>query len=189
MAARQYGDDSDAELLARLADRSSRGAAWSVLVERHSPRMYAVARSFSLDAQTSEDLVQTAWLRLLERVEQLRDHAAVGPWLCMVVRNEARKLVTRRRVTPSDEMDALVPADDRPLDGAVIADERARALRAAFARLGGDCQQLLRLLCADPPLSYDELAVVLDRPRGAIGPTRQRCIEQLRRHLPAGHRP
>ena len=133
--------------------------------------------------------MQTAWLRLLERVDQLRDHSAVGPWLCMVVRNEARKLVTRRRTTPSDDIDALVPADERPLDTAVLADERSRALRAGFARLGDDCQQLLRLLCADPPLSYDELAAALDRPRGSIGPTRQRCIEQLRRHLPPGHRP
>ena len=82
-----------------------------------------------------------------------------------------------------------MPADERPLDTAVLADERSRALRAGFARLGDDCQQLLRLLCADPPLSYDELAAALDRPRGSIGPTRQRCIEQLRRHLPPGHRP
>jgi RNA polymerase sigma factor (sigma-70 family) len=182
-------DASDAVLLAGLSDRSARAEAWSVLVARHSPRMYAVARCFSLDVQTSEDLVQTAWLRLLERVEQLRDHAAVGAWLCMVVRNEARKLVTRRRTTPSDDVGTLLPPDDRSLDAGVIADERGRALRTAFGRLGGECQQLLRLLCADPPLSYDELAAALDRPRGSIGPTRQRCIEQLRRHLPAGHQP
>ena len=31
-----------------------------------------------------------------------------------------------------------------------------------------------------------EIAAALDRPRGSLGPTRQRCLEHLRRLLPAG---
>jgi DNA-directed RNA polymerase specialized sigma24 family protein len=35
---------------------------------------------------------------------------------------------------------------------------------------------------ADPAPSYDEVAAALDMPVGSIGPTRGRCLEQLR-HL------
>jgi RNA polymerase sigma factor (sigma-70 family) len=183
----RFDTTPDAELLALLAPGSSeRSAAWAALVARHSPRMYAVARSFSLDPATAEDLVQTAWLRLLERTGQLRDATSVGPWLCMVVRNDARKLVTRRRAVPTDTGFDQRPDPGEPADTGIIGRERAAALRSAFARLGEECRQLLRLLTADPPLSYEEVAAALGRPRGSLGPTRRRCLEQLRAHLPAG---
>ena len=163
-----------------------RGPAWRELVERHTPRLYGVARSFDVDAQTAEDLVQTAWLRLLSRMDQLRDAAAVGPWMGMIVRNEARRLVTRRRtVAVGDGWERYADAGPEVDDG-LIESERAQALRSAFARLGEECRQLLRLLFVDPPLSYDEVAAATGRPRGSIGPSRQRCLGQLRRHLPAG---
>jgi RNA polymerase sigma factor (sigma-70 family) len=148
--------------------------------------MYAVARSFALDQRTSEDLVQTAWLRLLERTDQLREATSLGPWLAMVVRNDARKLVTRRRTVPVADGFEQRAADGRPPDAGLLTDERAAALRTAFARLGDDCRQLLRLVIADPPMSYDEIAAALGRPRGALGPTRARCLERLRRALPPG---
>jgi RNA polymerase sigma factor (sigma-70 family) len=177
----------DSELLAMLGEEGSATRhAWSVLVQRHSPRMYAVARSFGLNQQSAEDLVQTAWLRLLDRADQLRDPGALGPWLCMIVRNEARRLTVRRREIPT-----LSPLEGRPVhadaaDARLLRDERDLLLRLAFAGLGVECQQLLRLALADPPLSYDEIAVALGRPRGSLGPSRRRCLEQLRARLPGG---
>lgn len=176
---------TDAELLALLRG-PEQSPAWSVLVARHSPRLYSVARSFAIDAATAEDLVQTAWLRLLERADQLRDASSLGPWLSTIVRNEARKLVTRRRVVPTDSIFDHRPDPAEPSDSGLVTRERAAALRTAFARLGDDCRQLLRLLCADPPLSYDEVAAAVGRPRGSLGPTRRRCLDQLHALLPAG---
>lgn len=180
----------DAELIAALGSGGEPARpAWAALVGRYSPRMYAVARSFAVDPTVAEDLVQTAWLRLLERGDQLRDPGAVGPWLCMIVRNEARRYVTRHREIP-----AALPLEGRagdsdPAEAGLIRAERARALRLAFARLGEECQRLLRLLLAEPALSYDEIAAAVGRPRGSLGPTRRRCLERLRAHLPAGFEP
>jgi RNA polymerase sigma factor (sigma-70 family) len=165
---------------------ATREAAWSDMLRRYTPKMFGVARSFDIDEATAEDLVQTAWLRFLERTDQLRDAASVGPWLCMIVRNEARRLVTRRRAVPVADGWETRPADTPAPATALIATEQAVALRSAFARLGDDCRQLLSLMLADPPLSYDEISAALDRPRGSLGPSRQRCLEHLRRLLPAG---
>jgi len=181
------GSPSDSELLTALIGGDRRWA-WSILVARYSPKMYAVARSFRLNEQTAEDLVQTAWLRLIERVGQLRDPDAVGPWLCMIVRNEARRLVTRQREIPSVLILEHRPNSDA-LDTALLNAERAGVLRAALATLGSQCQQLLRLLIAEPPLSYDEIAAALGRPRGSLGPTRRRCLDQLRLALPTDLEP
>lgn len=179
----------DRELLATLAlGGEPRRRAWAHLVARHSPALYAVARSFRVNPQTAEDLVQVAWLRLLERAGQLRDPDAVGPWLCMIVRNEARRIVTRQR-----EFAAVLQLDQVPADGAVdahlLAGEQGSAVRMAFAELGPDCRQLLQLCVADPPLSYDQIAAALGRPRGSVGPSRRRCLEHLRKLLPSGFAP
>jgi RNA polymerase sigma factor (sigma-70 family) len=107
----------------------------------------------------------------------------------MIVRNEARRLTVRRREIPT-----LSPLEGRPAntdaaDARLLRDERDLLLRLAFADLGPDCRQLLRLALADPPLSYDEIAAALGRPRGSLGPSRRRCLEQLRARLPAGFEP
>jgi RNA polymerase sigma factor (sigma-70 family) len=181
---------SDGELVGALAgEQPVARRAWSLLVARHSTRMYAVARSFGVDAPTAEDLVQTAWLRLLDRAHQLRDPQAVGAWLCMIVRNEARRLTVRRREIPLVSPLELRPGVADPADTRLLRDERTAALRTAFARLGHECRQLLQLLLADPALSYDEIAAALGRPRGSLGPTRRRCLDNLRRLLPPGFEP
>ena len=178
---------SDAELVGLVrAGGRDRAPAWRELVERHTPRLYGVARSFDVDSQTAEDLVQTAWLRFLSRMDQLRDPVVARP----VARDDrAQRGTPARHPTPHRcrrrRMGAVCrrgPATDNGL----IESERAQALRSAFSRLGEECRQLLKLLFVDPPLSYDEIAAVTGRPRGSIGPSRQRCLGQLRRHLPAG---
>lgn len=182
---------SDEQLVQVVAQRGAdQSDAWSHLIARLNPRLFAVARSFAIDAATAEDLVQVAWLRLLERGDQLREPGSIRPWLCMIVRNEARKLVTRRRAIPVDkDWDRVVDTDRRAPGDDLIDAELSIGVRLAFSGLDAPCQQLLRLTLADPPLSYDEIAAVTGRPRGSLGPTRRRCLDQLRRLLPPGVEP
>jgi hypothetical protein len=63
----------------------------------------------------------------------------------------------------------------------LLRDERYAELWASFGELPPRCQALLRLLMADPPPSYLEVASPLETPVGSIGPTRMRCVARLRR--------
>ncbi len=72
------------------------------------------------------------------------------------------------------------PSHDRT-EQRLITRERNTAVRLAFARISERCQALLRLLAAPEALSYEEIAAALGMPIGAIGPTRARCLDQLRR--------
>ena len=65
----------------------------------------------------------------------------------------------------------------------MLAAERSDLLWRAFAALPERCQALLRVLMADPPPSYQQVAAAMDMPIGSIGPTRGRCLERLRRTL------
>jgi RNA polymerase sigma factor (sigma-70 family) len=84
--------DHDLVLLAQAGDTAALGS----LLARHRAGMFAVALSVLRDPDESEDAVQDASLTALARIGDLRDPAAAGPWLKMIVRNLCRK---RLRVT------------------------------------------------------------------------------------------
>ncbi len=158
-------------------------AAWDELVRRFSDLVWKVIRGFNLSDADRWDGFQATWLRALEKLHTLRDPERFAGWLAQVATNEVRSTVLRHRtrVTPVDMTNDTRRADASDPSSNLIKAELVEAVREGFAELGSDCQQLLRLLVADPPLTYREIEAVLARPQGSIGPTRRRCLEKLRR--------
>lgn len=172
-----------AELVARARQGDHR--AWGEIVDRHGGTVWAVARAYGLDAQAAADVSQVTWLRLVEHLGSLRNPERLGGWLATTARREAfRVLKSRGREVSVDESALESDADHEPVPEArLLTAERDAELWRAFASLPDRCQHLLRLLTADPPLSYAEVAAALGRPIGSIGPTRQRCLDCLRRAM------
>jgi RNA polymerase sigma factor (sigma-70 family) len=158
--------------------------AWNGLVDRFGRLVWSVIRGFRLDGASAADVSQTVWLRLVENLERIRDPERLAAWLATTARNESirakRKLA--RAVPTEFEFDVMDP-QAAPLDEGLIKDERCAHVASAFNELSEACQQLLRLLTADPPLDYETISSIIDRPIGSIGPTRARCLDRLRRVL------
>ncbi len=171
---------STTDLLAAAAGGDSK--AWATIVDRYERLVWSVVRSYRLDSAAASDVCQTVWLRLVENCERIRQPERLPSWLCATARNEALRTVrAQKRTIPSEfEYDIVDEALPDP-DAAILQDERLGQMVAAFQQLSPDCQQLLRLLVTDPPLDYDVVAELIDRPKGSIGPTRARCLEKLRR--------
>ncbi len=174
--------------VADLLDRAAGGdrAAWEALVARFSGLVWSVARSYRLDQASAADVSQMTWLRLVENLGTIRRPESLGAWLATTAGREALRLLRHsKRQVPAEFVEAMVePASDDTATR-LEADERAGAVTAAFEQLSPEHQQMLRLCVADPPLSYDDIAEILGRPVGSIGPTRARALEQLRRRLAA----
>ena len=73
------------------------------------------------------------------------------------------------------------PTTEDPFDHRLIVRERDQALARALRTIGERCQALLRMLASPEPPSYEEIGAALGMPIGAIGPTRARCLDKLRR--------
>lgn len=168
-----------ATLLARAAQGDQR--AWNALVDEHSRLLWSVARSFRLDAADANDVVQTTWLRLLEHLDRIEDPSRLVGWLVTTARREAMRVLRRsgreRPVVEDTVLDR--PDEGPPVDFRLLQDERNRALWDAFSRLNEKCRQLLRVAVTHPQ-AYDEISEALGMPIGSIGPTRRRCLTQLR---------
>jgi RNA polymerase sigma factor (sigma-70 family) len=169
---------SSAELL--HAARAGDDQAWGRLVDGHTALLWSVCRSFRLDRAAAEDVVQTVWLRLLERGDTIREPQAVTAWLLTTTRRECLAAVRAGRRT-AGELPEL--ADHRTPEEATLRTAADRLLWQACRRLPERDSQLLVLLARG--LRYDEIAAVLDMPLGSVGPTRIRALRRLRAELAA----
>jgi RNA polymerase sigma factor (sigma-70 family) len=175
--------------LAELVRAASKGdqRAWEGLIGRFGGLVWSVARAHGLSRADAADVSQTAWLRLVEHLHRLRDPERVGTWLAATARHEALRTLRRARrqlpVGDDAELDAQLERSGPPVDSPearTLAAERSDLLWRAFAELPPRCQTLLRVLMADPPPSYQQVAVAMDMPIGSIGPTMGRCRHRLR---------
>ena len=93
---------TDAQLLARFADRSEDGAelAFEALVERHGPMVFRVCRGVLRDEHAAEDAFQATFLVLAKKARSLWVKESLASWLHGVahrVASRARSDAARRR--------------------------------------------------------------------------------------------
>jgi RNA polymerase sigma-70 factor (ECF subfamily) len=167
---------SDAELVARC--RAGDEAAWAALVERFSRYVYAIAvQAYRLSEHDAEDVFQEVFARTYERLDALRDDAAVKPRLAQLTRNLCvDRLRQTSRVEPAEVVE---PAD---VDDTLEQLELALTVRGALESLGDPCRDLLdSFFCRDE--SYRSIGERLDWPPGTIASRISRCLVKLRARL------
>lgn len=168
-------------------------AAWDSITGRFNNLLWSVARSHRLNTADASDVVQTTWLRLVEHLGDIREPEKLTGWLVVTARNECLTVLRRagREVLPWSATDNAEPrdTDSAPLDLNLLEDERDAELWRLFERLPDRCRALLRVLMEAEPKSYAVVSEAFGMPIGSIGPTRMRCLSQLRRFLVASDYP
>lgn len=154
-------------------------SSWNALVDRFNGLLWGVARGYRLGDADTADAVQTTWLRLVENLGRIDDPERLPGWLATTVRRECLRLLRKR--APERLGAEWEAADATAIDADLLVAERDAALWRALATLSEQCQRLLRVLMASPPPSYAAVSDALDMPIGSIGPSRQRCLDRLRR--------
>lgn len=171
-------------LLRRVNEGDQR--AWDEIVDGFGGLVWSIARGYRLGAST-DDVVQTVWLRLAEHADRIREPDRLASWLAATTRNEALRVSrSQDRARPTDRLADDPEPTASSIDDLVTDDDTLRHVLEAFCELPEKDQQLLRLLCTVPPLDYATIAELLGRSVGSIGPSRDRCLKRLRKLLPSG---
>jgi RNA polymerase sigma factor (sigma-70 family) len=182
----QAGPDRAARL-GECLERARNGemGALGDVVRELNPLLWHVARAEGLSAEESADVVQTTWLELLRRLQDIQSPRALTAWLLTATRRAAwrtRELSRRQAPDGADRLELVPDPGPQPGEG-LLADERDKALWRHFQQLPERCQALLRIVAqADRP-DYSAVAEALGMPVGSIGPTRGRCLAKLRAML------
>ena len=159
-------------------------AAWNAIVDRYAGLVWAVCHRFRLSHSDAADVSQTVWLRTVEKLDSLREPAALPGWLATTARRECIKVSssTQRdaRVRGDLPLDPGADVESTAPDAQLLAAERRAVLREGFAQLPEHCQRLFALLLSHEALPYAEISARLKMPVGSIGPTRSRCLDKLK---------
>jgi len=154
------------ELLAELLERCRTGEldAITTLVQRFQPWALDLARALLKDPHLAEDAVQSAFVRALARLVDLREPAAFPGWLRQVIRTECHRISRRQEPSLGDRVDASV--DETPASQAETK-ERCRLVRQALAQLPPASRQAAELFYLDE-LDTAEVAERLAVPPGTV---------------------
>ncbi|WP_433533980.1 RNA polymerase sigma factor [Micromonospora sp. CA-249363] len=173
--------DADLVALARTGD----AAALGVLLTRHEASMRAVAVSLLGYGPDAEDAVQDAMVVAVRRVGEVRDAAAVGPWLRAIVRNNARMTLRGPRPTPVADPEWFAhPATDPTLEEALDSGALRDWVWHAVGALSEPDRLVTMLRYFSDASSYEQIAAVCGVP---VGTVRSR-LSHARRALAGGLR-
>lgn len=154
-------------------------SAWAELVERFSRYVYAIAvQAYRLSPTDAEDVFQDTFARLYERLDDLRDDAAVRGWLAQVARRlSIDRLRSAQRESPAAEL-----PEEAAVDAEIERFDEAMGVHEALGALPQHCREVLdRFFARDQ--SYRAIGEALEIPPGTIASRISRCLAKLKLQL------
>lgn len=173
------GDDSDANLLARC--QSGDDAAWEQLVAKYERLVYSTALQTGLDRQDAADVFQQVWFEVYRSLMRIRDMKSLTRWLITTTGRLAYRHALVSRLWVREVLEDLVdPSPDAQANLDRL--ETLQRLESGLSRLGGRCEQLLRILFfSRPEPAYRDISRRMGLDENSVGPTRTRCLRRLRK--------
>jgi len=150
-------DDAEAIKRCQQGDRE----VFRHLVERYQKRAVAHALAILFNRDDAEDAVQEAFIDAFRAIGTFDTSRTFYQWFYVLLRNRCYKMTARRRLTES--IDEAVLVDPQP----GVTNETRLALEKALHSLTREEREIIGLKYFSG-LSYDELAVHLQIPRGTV---------------------
>lgn len=175
--------DGDAETDEALVARAGRGdrSAASLLIARHSPKVFALCLRILRDRALAEDASQETFLKLWENAERWKPTGArLETWLYRVASNACQDR-HRRRKREAPEAAGPEPIDSgQTAEAGLAARDRRRAVEDALAALPRR-QRIAMTLCHMGEMTNIEAAAAMEISVDAI----ESLLARARRSLKA----
>ncbi len=149
---------------------------YGLLVDRHKDQVYGVLRRLVGDAETAEDLAQTAFLKAFQGLATFRQQASFSTWVTQIAIHLARDDHRRRQraqIVPLETADegeggspSLAAASADPLETVIATDLQERLTRA-ISQLPSDYREVFVLRQIDER-TYEEIAELTGVSVGAL---------------------
>jgi RNA polymerase sigma-70 factor (ECF subfamily) len=175
-------DGSDEDLLRRI--RGGESAAFGLLVNRYGDNLYRLAVSLVGSTADAEDVVQETFMGAMGRLSAFEGRSSLKTWLTRICVNQASKLRRSRHVRRAATIESS--GEDAMRDDAL---ETPEATSRVATRI--DVMEMLQELSREhrrvlvlrelQGLSYDEIASVLNVPRGTVESRLHRARQELKR--------
>ncbi|MFA6455590.1 MAG: sigma-70 family RNA polymerase sigma factor [Bacteroidota bacterium] len=142
--------------------------AGAVLYSRHKDAIYSFCLRMLRDPDAAQDASQETFLKMMTKVQSLKDGVAVKSWLFSVARNEVLMVLRRKKIVPMDKFEEDGPAVDtmNPLTMALDG-ELNDVLQKAILTLKPAYREAY-LLREVEGLTYEEIALATESTVSAV---------------------
>jgi RNA polymerase sigma-70 factor (ECF subfamily) len=140
----------DEEVVARVL--AGETALFEILMRRYNQRLYRVSRAILREDGEAEDVMQDAYVRAYEHLDQFAGKAAFSTWLTRIAIHEA--LARKRRRGRMEELDAL------PDHGDAMSILKSSAPTPETGTAQAEARQLLQQAIERLPEAYRSVVVL-----------------------------
>ena len=188
-------DASDLELV-----RSAGGGdddAFHALIDRHAPTLFRVAQSLTHNRQDAEDLMQETFVGAYRGLKNFAGRSSVKTWLVQILTRQAAKAWQRsrhhRNARSLDVAGGGGNGDETSFNAVELDRAMSSPSQTSSVDRRLDVMEMLRTISAPHRevlvlreirgLSYEEIAQVLDVPRGTVESRLSRARAEFREKM------
>ena len=180
---------SDSEII--CAAQAGSIKAFEVLYRKHEHQVYRTALAILGNPQAAEEVLQDCFLRTYQHLHQLRAEPSVGPWLHRVAVNlcysRLRRNYLAQFTVPLESLgDHLFPSHTPSPEESSQRSELRGLIEESIAALSFKHRSVLVLHYLQD-FSLEEIAFILDCPRGTVKSRLHHARKALSQRLAARH--
>ncbi len=164
--------------LALLTATTDSHKAYSELVRRHRSALLAFLYRIAGDDMNIEDLVQSTFIKALQKIVQFRSDASFKTWLFRIGYNEFLQLKRRRK--SRDQMETNLADYENQKNTLPV--DLSVDLKRALDQLS-DLERVAIILCDAVGFSNHEAAHAMDAPLGSVKTYIKRARQKMRTYL------
>jgi RNA polymerase sigma-70 factor (ECF subfamily) len=183
-------DKTDRELV--IACQKGDDEAFQELMHRNIQPIWNFIRQYAKTDDDAEDIAQDTFFKAWKHIKRFQADKAFRPWLYAIARNTALDHLKKRRASTFSELDG----DDSDLSFADTLEDEELSPSETFelAELSAELEEAMSVLHPDhraalvmhyrDQMTFDEIAVIMDKPMNTVKSWHRRAIGKLRGRLP-----
>jgi RNA polymerase sigma-70 factor (ECF subfamily) len=162
--------------------RSGNPDLYRALVERYHRGLIQHLYNLLHDGDQAEDVAQEAFIRAYTKLDQYDERYAFSTWLYKIADNLAFRYLKHAKNVPLDAVSDVLPDDKPTLPEQIDRTFTKEAVQRALAQLPIAYRQVIVLYYWDG-CSYEDIALIMERPIGTVRTWLYRAKEELRKEL------
>ena len=167
---KKNSDDIDSVLIEK-AKNGNKGA-FSILVNKYYPRVYATLFSFTKSKEDSEDLSQQTFIKVWQQLDSFRGDSAFFTWVYRIAINLAKNFVAssgykKQKINTSIEQAEIDISSFGDIESAVIHTQSLKEIKNFINTLPESLKTAFTLREVEGR-SYEDISVITDTPIGTV---------------------
>ena len=163
-----------------LARRAQKGeeSAFHELVDRYANELFKLAFSLTGAVDGAEDVLQETFLGAFQGLDSFEGRSSVKTWLIRILVKQAAKYHRYRRIRKTESTDNFFPQDSGS-DSSARDFEIRMDIKTMIKTLSPEHREVIVLRELEG-FSYEEMAEILDIPRGTVDSRLFRARQELK---------